>query len=53
VVCEGAPQCGESGFVLINVVDLDLVIARESIHEGKDLMPLFLWKGEEDFASVE
>jgi hypothetical protein len=35
---KGAPWGCEGGFVLIHLLDLDLVIARKSIHEGEDFM---------------
>ena len=37
-VCKRTPGGYECGFVLIGWVNLNLVIARESIHEGKSLV---------------
>jgi hypothetical protein len=33
-ICKSTPRGGECSFVLIGSVDLDLVIARETVHEG-------------------
>jgi hypothetical protein len=35
---KGAPRGSECGFVLIGWVNLDLVVARETIHEGQSLV---------------
>ena len=37
-VGEGAPREDESCFVLIVRLDLDLVVSKESIHKGEDLI---------------
>jgi hypothetical protein len=37
-ICKGTPRGSECGFVLIGWVDLNLVVAREAIHEGKSLV---------------
>jgi hypothetical protein len=37
-ICKRTPRGNECGFVLIDWVNLNLVIARESIHEGKSLV---------------
>jgi hypothetical protein len=38
MICKRTPQGNECGFVLIGWVDLNLVIAKESIHEGESLV---------------
>jgi hypothetical protein len=35
---KGAPRGCECGFVLIDRVNLDLVVTRETVHEGQSLM---------------
>ena len=37
-ICKSTPWGGKCGFILIPWMDLDLVVARESIHEGYSLM---------------
>ena len=37
-ICEGAPWGCECALVMIFFSDLDLVISRKSVHEGKDLI---------------
>jgi hypothetical protein len=37
-ICKRTPRGNECGFVLISWVDLNLVIARKSVHKGKSLM---------------
>jgi hypothetical protein len=37
-ICKGAPRGSECGFVLIDWMNLDLVVARETIHEGQSLV---------------
>jgi hypothetical protein len=34
MICKSTPRGGQCGFVLIGWVYLDLVIAREIVHEG-------------------
>jgi hypothetical protein len=36
-ICKGAPRGSECSFVLIGWMNLDLVVARETVHEGKSL----------------
>jgi hypothetical protein len=37
-ICKRTPRGNECGFVLIGWVNLDLVIARESVHKGESLV---------------
>jgi hypothetical protein len=37
-VCKGTPWGSECSFILIGWVDLNLVIARESVHKGESLV---------------
>jgi hypothetical protein len=37
-ICESTPGGSECGFVLIGWVNLNLVVARETIHEGQSLV---------------
>jgi hypothetical protein len=37
-ICESTPGGSECGFVLISWVNLDLVVARETVHEGQCLV---------------
>jgi hypothetical protein len=37
-ICKSTPWGGKCGFILICWVDLYLIVARESIHEGQGLM---------------
>jgi hypothetical protein len=37
-ICKGAPRGRECIFVLIGEVNLDLVVTRETIHEGQSLV---------------
>jgi hypothetical protein len=38
MIRKGAPRGSECDFVLIDRVNLDLVVARETIHEGQSLV---------------
>ena len=38
MICKSTPRGNECGFILIGWVDLDLVIARESVHKGESLV---------------
>jgi hypothetical protein len=38
MICESTPRGNECSFILIGWVDLNLVIAREFIHEGESLV---------------
>ena len=38
MICKSTPRGSECGFILIGWVDLNLVIARESIHKGDSLV---------------
>jgi hypothetical protein len=37
-ICKGAPRSRECDFVLIGGVNFDLVVTRETIHEGQSLV---------------
>jgi hypothetical protein len=37
-ICKSTPRGNECGFVMIGWVDLNLVVARESIHKGESLV---------------
>ena len=38
MICESTPRGNECSFILIGWVDLNLVIARESVHKGENLV---------------
>jgi hypothetical protein len=38
MICKGTPWGSECSFILIDWVDLNLIIARESIHKGESLV---------------
>ena len=57
-VCESAPRTNERSFKLISTMDKNLVVSREAIHKGENLVPRTLiddlvnkWCGEVVFGT--